>query len=166
MSEDKKTGIIAEFREFIARGNVMDMAVGIAVGAAFTAIATSLVQNIIMPPLNLVLSGADFSGLYVIIDDPSDSAPYLNAEAAKAAGATLIEYGLFLQSIVSFLVIALAVFLLVRSVNRIKRKREEEVDPTPSDPRDRECPFCAMTIPRKAKRCPECTSHLDAPPAT
>lgn len=161
MSEDKKPGIIAEFREFIARGSVMDMAVGIAVGAAFAAIATSLVQHIIMPPLNLALSGADFSGLYVILDDPGDGAPYLNAEAAKAAGATLIEYGLFLQSIVSFLVIALAVFLLVRGVNRIKRKREEEVDPTPADPRDRECPFCAMTIPRKAKRCPECTSHLE-----
>lgn len=161
MSEDKKPGIIAEFREFIARGSVMDMAVGIAVGAAFAAIATSLVQYIIMPPVNLALSGADFSGLYVTIDDPGDGAPYVSAEAAKAAGATLIEYGLFLQSIVSFLVIALAVFLLVRGVNRIKRKREEEVDPTPADPRDRECPFCAMTIPRKAKRCPECTSHLE-----
>jgi len=160
-ADTPRSGFWAEFKEFAARGNVVDMAVGIAVGAAFATIASSLVEDVLMPPISLLLGPADFDGMYTILKDPSAGAPYLSVEAAQEAGATVLYYGRFIESVFTFLVVAFAIFILVRFVNRLKRKREEEVDPTPASPRDRECPYCAMTIPRKASRCPECTSHLD-----
>lgn len=161
-----RSTFLSEFKEFAARGNVIDMAVGIAVGAAFATIASSLVEDVLMPPISLLLGPADFAGMYAILKDPTGGAPYLGVEAAREAGATVLYYGRFIESVFTFFVVALAIFMLVRVVNRIKRQREAEVEPTPASPRDRECPFCAMTIPRRATRCPECTSHLDATDAS
>jgi len=144
---------VSEFKEFTMRGNVLDMAVGIIIGAAFGKIVSSLVNDVIMPPIGLLLGGVDFSNLFMTIS--GDVFPTL-AEA-QAAGAVTINYGVFINNIIDFIIVAFAIFLVIRQVNRMKRK--EEAAPTPA-PNTKECPFCQTAIPIKATRCPNCTSQL------
>ena len=147
-----------EFREFIARGNVMDLAVGVIIGAAFGKIVSTLVEGVLMPPLGLVLGRVDFSSLFLVLDR-AKGVPASLAEA-KAQGIPVIAYGQLLNDIVSFLIVALAVFLVVKQVNRIKSAVDR---PEPgAAPTTKECPFCASTISIKAARCPNCTSQLAA----
>jgi large conductance mechanosensitive channel len=146
--------IAKEFRDFIARGNVIDLAVGVIIGAAFGKIVTTLVEGILMPPIGLALGGIDFSSLFYVLD-ATKGIPASLADA-KAKGIPVIAYGQFINDIISFLIVALAVFVLVKQVNRLKRE-EPAAAPT-----TKECPYCATTIPVKAKRCPNCTSQLSA----
>ena len=141
--------MLKEFKEFAMRGNVLDMAVGIIIGAAFGRIITSLVQDILMPPLGLILGKVDFSSLFLNISGKS----YDTLAAAKAAGAATINYGLFLNSIIDFIIVAFAIFLLVRQVNRWNK-------PAPAAPTTKACPYCATQIPIAATKCPNCTSEI------
>ena len=144
--------MLKEFKEFAMRGNVLDMAVGIVIGAAFGKIITSLVGDVLMPPLGLVLGKVDFSNLFLNISGKS----YDSLTAAKAAGAPTINYGVFLNNIIDFLIVAFAIFLLIRMVNRWNK-------PAPAAaPKTKDCPYCATAIPIPAKRCPNCTSQLTA----
>ncbi len=145
-----------EFREFAMRGNVVDMAVGIIIGAAFGTIVNSLVTDIIMPPIGLILGHVDFTNLFAVLKEGKIAGPYGSLAAAKAAGAVTLNYGVFINTIISFLIIAFAVFLLVRSVNKLKRQEEA----APAAPATKECPFCLSVIPVKAVRCGHCTSEL------
>jgi large conductance mechanosensitive channel len=145
-----------EFKEFAMRGNVVDMAVGIIIGGAFGTIAKSLVNDVIMPPIGLLLGGVDFSNLFVVLKDGAPEGPYTALADAQAAGAVSINYGVFLNTVFSFLIVAFAVFLLIRGINRMRRTEEAPAAPTAKD-----CPYCASSIPLKAKRCPHCTSELD-----
>jgi large conductance mechanosensitive channel len=148
--------MIREFRQFIARGNVIDLAVGVVIGAAFGKIVTTIVEGIIMPPIGLVLGRVDFASLFVVLDH-SKGSPASLAEA-KAKGIPVIAYGQLFNDIFSFLIVAFAVFLLVKQVNRIKGAVEK---PAPgAAPTTKECPFCASTISIKAGRCPQCTSQI------
>lgn len=142
-----------EFRDFIARGNVIDLAVGLIIGAAFGRIVTSLVEGILMPPIGLALGRVDFASLFTVLDH-SKATPVSLAEA-KTQGIPVIAYGQFVNDIISFLIVALAVFLIVKQVNRIRR-------PAAADPSSKDCPFCMSTISIKARRCPHCTSELPA----
>jgi large conductance mechanosensitive channel len=142
-----------EFKEFAMKGNVLDLAIGILIGAAFGKIVTSFVNDILMPPLGLLLGKMDFANLFLSLNGQS----YPSLAAAKAAGAPTLNYGVFLNTVIDFLIVAFAIFLLVRQVNRLRR--EPEVTPT-----TKECPFCASAIPIKAARCPQCTSDLTASP--
>ena len=145
-----------EFRDFIARGNVMDLAVGVIIGAAFGKIITTLVEGVLMPPLGLALGRIDFSSLFYVLDSSRGIPASLSD--AKTKGIPVIAYGQLVNDLISFLIVALAVFMLVKQVNRIKSSVDSP-DPTAS-PTTRECPFCASTISIKAKRCPQCTSAL------
>jgi large conductance mechanosensitive channel len=148
--------MLKEFRDFVARGNVMDLAVGIIMGAAFGRIVTTLVEGVIMPPLGLLLGRTDFSGLFFVLDS-AKGVPISLADA-KAKGIPIIAYGQFINEIVGFLIVALAVFLLVKQVNRLKSALDR---PAPAPVAStKECPFCASSIPIKASRCPNCTSQL------
>jgi large conductance mechanosensitive channel len=145
-----------EFREFALRGNVMDMAVGIIIGAAFGAIVTSLVADILMPPIGLLLGGVDFANLFALLKAGDPAGPYASLADAQAAGAVTINYGVFINAIISFAIVAFAVFLLVKVINQAKRQEEAPaVVPT-----TKECPYCLSTVPIKATRCPYCTSEL------
>jgi large conductance mechanosensitive channel len=146
-----------EFKKFALRGNVMDMAVGIIIGSAFTTIVKSAVDDIIMPPVGLMLGGVDFSDLYVLLKAGDPAGPYAALQDAQAAGAVTINYGLFINAIISFLIVAFVLFLVVRGMNRLKRKEEE----ASAEPTTKECPHCFTTIPIQAARCPHCTSQLD-----
>lgn len=152
--------MVQEFKEFVARGNVMDMAVGIIIGAAFGAISRSLVDDVLMPPIGMILGGVDFSNLFLVLRDGTATGPYASVAAAREVGAVVIAYGFFIMTIINFLIIAFAVFLLIKAVNRIKRQKEAEQEIVPAAPTTRECPFCIMTIPINARRCPQCTSDL------
>jgi large conductance mechanosensitive channel len=143
-----------EFREFALRGNVVDLAVGIIIGVAFGKIVTSLVNDIIMPPVGLVLGRVDFSNLFINLSGQ----PYASLAEAKAAGAPTINYGVFLNNVIDFVIVAVAIFLLVRFINRLSRQPEA----APAAPNTRECPFCLSSIPLRATRCPQCTSTLQA----
>lgn len=144
--------MLKEFKEFAMKGNVVDLAVGFILGAAFGKIVTSLVSDIIMPPIGLILGKVDFSSLFLSLSGK----PYSSLAEAKAAGAATLNYGIFLNNIVDFLIVAFAVFLLVRMVNRWNK-------PAPAAaPSTKECPYCASTIPLKATRCPHCTSEIRA----
>jgi large conductance mechanosensitive channel len=149
--------MLTEFKKFAMRGNVVDMAVGIIIGGAFGTIVKSLVDDVIMPPIGLALGGVDFTNLFLTLREGT-AGPYPTLEAAKEAGAVTVNYGAFLNNIVTFLIVAFAVFLLVRAINALKRK--EAV--APSAPDSKACPQCATTIPIAAKRCPNCTSQLSA----
>jgi len=144
-----------EFKEFAMRGNVVDMAVGIVIGAAFGTIVNSIVADIIMPPVGLLLGNVDFANLFAVLKEGKVAGPYGSLAVAKAAGAVTINYGVFINTVISFLVIAFSVFLLVRSINRLKK--QQEAAPAPAT---RECPFCLSAIPVKAVRCGHCTSEL------
>ena len=145
-----------EFREFAARGNVVDLAVGVIIGAAFGKIVTTLVEGVMMPPLGLLLGGIDFSSIFYVLDS-SKGVPQSLAEA-KAKGIPVIAFGQFINDVITFLIVAFAVFLLVKQVNRLKSGLER---PAPAQaPTTRDCPFCMTTIAIKATRCPNCTSQL------
>lgn len=147
--------MLKEFKEFAVRGNVVDMAVGVVVGAAFGTIAKSLVEDVLMPPIGLLLGGVDFGNLFVVLKHgATNPGPYPKLADAKAAGAVTINYGVFINSIIAFLIVAFVVFLLVRAINRLKRE-----PPVPST--TKECVYCASIIPIKALRCPHCTSELE-----
>ena len=148
--------MLKEFKEFAMRGNVVDMAVGIIIGAAFGSIVASLVSDVIMPPIGLILGNVDFSNLFIVLKSGSVAGPYSSLSAAQEAGAVTINYGVFLNTILSFLIVAFAVFLLIRGINRLKRKEEEP----PAEPTTKECPYCFTTIAIKAIRCPNCTTEL------
>jgi large conductance mechanosensitive channel len=147
--------MLSEFRQFIARGNVVDLAVGVIIGAAFGKIVTDLVEGIIMPPIGLILKRVDFQSLFLVLDS-SKGYPASLADA-KTKGIPVVAYGQLFNDVFSFLIIGVVVFLLVRQVNRIKNAVERQ---PPADPMAKECPFCASSIPIKAKRCPQCTSQL------
>jgi large conductance mechanosensitive channel len=143
--------VFKEFKAFAMRGNVLDMAVGIIIGAAFGKIVSSLVDDVLMPPIGRLLGPADFSALFINLGSVS----YATLADAKKAGAATLNYGLFLNTLINFLIVAFAVFLLVQQVNRWTKKPEAAVVPTTKD-----CPQCAMTIPIAAKRCGHCTTQL------
>jgi large conductance mechanosensitive channel len=151
--------MLKDFKEFAMRGNVVDMAVGIVIGAAFGTIVKSFVDDMLMPPIGLLLGNVDFSNLFVTLKEGSKAAaPYASLAAAKAAGAVTLNLGVFINTVISFLIVAFAVFLVVKGMNTLKRQE-------PAAPADtRECPFCLSAIPLKAQRCPHCTSQLT--PAT
>jgi large conductance mechanosensitive channel len=144
--------MLKEFREFAMRGNVVDLAVGVIIGAAFGKIVTSLVNDIIMPPLGLILGRVDFSNLFVSLSGKS----YASLAEAKAAGAATLNYGLFINNVIDFLIVAFAVFLLVRGINRLHHA------PPPPSPTTRPCPYCLTPVPPAATRCPACTSEIAA----
>ncbi len=144
-----------EFKEFALRGNVIDLAVGIIIGGAFGKVVSSLVNDIIMPPIGLLLGKINFSDLFL---DLSGTHP-ASLSAARDAGLPVLAYGSFIQSLVDFLIVAFAIFLLVRGVNRLRALKPEPA-PAPAEPTTKECPYCLSTIPIKATRCPHCTSQL------
>jgi large conductance mechanosensitive channel len=148
--------MLKEFREFASRGNVLDLAVGVIIGAAFGKIVTSLVDDLLMPPLGLVLGHVDFKDLFVSLNGQA----YASLAAAKAAGAPTLNYGNFVNTVIQFLIVAFAVFMLVRQINRLKTPA-----PAPAANDAKDCPFCLSRIPIKATRCPHCTSELRALPA-
>jgi len=145
--------MLKEFKEFAMRGNVLDMAIGIIMGAAFGKIMTSFVGDVLMPPLGLILGKVDFSNLFINLSGKS----YASLAEAKAAGAATLNVGLFINTVIDFILVAFAIFLLVKQVNRLKRQPEVLAVPT-----TRECVYCLSAIPIKATRCPHCTSELKA----
>jgi large conductance mechanosensitive channel len=149
-----------EFKEFAMRGNVIDMAVGIIIGAAFGIIVRSLVDDLVMPPIGLILGNVDFSNLFLVLKPGVDiQPPYATVEEAQAAGAVTINYGRFINNIVSFFIVALSIFILIKAVTKTIRKQEE----IPAEaPTTKECPYCLTKISLKASRCPSCTSQLEA----
>jgi large conductance mechanosensitive channel len=144
--------MLKEFKEFIMRGNVVDLAVGIIIGGAFGKIITSLVGDVLMPPLGKIMGNVDFSGLFINLS----GTPYPSLAAAKAAGAATINYGLFINTAIDFIIVAAAIFILIKQVNRLKKPVEVAA------PATKACPYCLSTVPLKATRCPACTSELKA----
>ncbi len=150
--------MLKEFKEFAMKGNVLDMAVGIIIGAAFGTIVKSLVSDIIMPPIGLILGNVDFSELFVVLRSGAKAAgPYATLKDANAAGAVTINYGLFLNTVISFLIIAFSVFILVKAVNQLKKKDEST---EAQKPLTKDCPFCFSKIPLQATKCAHCSSEL------
>ena len=147
-----------EFKEFAMKGNVVDMAVGIIIGAAFGTIVKSLVADVIMPPIGLLLGNVDFSNLFIVLKGAAAGDAFASLADAQKAGAVTLNYGLFINTIISFLIVAFAIFLLIRGLN--KMKREEEAPP--EEPTTKDCPHCLSEIPIKATRCGHCTSELGA----
>ncbi|MHB8809954.1 MAG: large conductance mechanosensitive channel protein MscL [Desulfobulbaceae bacterium] len=146
-----------EFKQFAMRGNVVDMAVGIIIGGAFGTIVKSLVEDVLMPPIGLLLGGVDFSNLFLTLREGGKMAgPYASLTAARDAGAVLISYGVFLNAVISFLIVAFAVFLLIKGINQLQREKEAP----PAAPTTKECPYCLSNVPLLATRCPHCTSQL------
>ncbi len=148
--------MLKEFREFAMRGSVLDMAVGIIIGAAFGTIVSSLVADVLMPPLGLLLGRVDFANLYVLLAAGPTPGPYASLAGAQQAGAVTLNYGMFINKIISFLIVAFALFLIIRSMNRLKKKAEAPA----AAPATKDCAFCATSVPLKAVRCPHCTSEL------
>ena len=152
--------VLKEFREFAMRGNVIDLAVGVVIGGAFGAIVKSLVDDVIMPPIGLLIGNVDFANLFIVLKEGAKAAaPYASVAAAKEAGAVTLNIGLFINALVSFTIVAFAIFMLVKVINRLKR--EEKVADVPAEVTTKECRYCLSSIPVKASRCPCCTSQLD-----
>ncbi len=150
--------MLKDFKAFIMRGSVVDMAVGIIIGAAFGAIVSSFVKDILMPPIGLALGNVDFTNLFVVLKEGTAAAPYESLAAAQAAGAVTINYGLFINYIIAFLIVATVLFFfVVRPIARMQAPKKVEA---PAAPTTKECPFCFTSIPIKATRCPNCTSEL------
>lgn len=143
--------MLKEFKEFIMRGNVVDLAVGIIIGGAFGKIITSLVGDVLMPPLGKIMGNVNFGGLFINLS----GTPYPSLAAAKAAGAATINYGLFINTVIDFIIVGFAIFILIKQVNRLKK-------PVEVAPSTKACPYCLSTVPLKATRCPACTSELKA----
>ena len=150
--------MLKEFKAFAMRGNVVDMAVGIIIGGAFGKIVTSIVNDLLMPAIGLVLGKADFANLFVVLRQGASAGPYASLAAAQEAGAVTINYGVFINTIVNFVIVAAALFLLIRGINRLQPKKEI----APAAPTTKTCPYCQSAIPITASRCPNCTSHLEA----
>ena len=148
--------MLKEFKQFAVKGNVIDMAVGIIIGVAFGAIVASLVADVLMPPIGLLLGKMDFSNLIIVLKEGSTPGPYASLADAQKVGAVTMNYGAFLNKVFTFLIVAFAVFFLVRSINRLKQQEEAP----PAEPTTKECPRCLSTIPIKATRCAHCTSEL------
>lgn len=148
--------MLKEFKEFAMRGNVVDMAVGIIIGAAFGTIVKSLVSDLIMPPIGLLLGNVDFSNLFITLKSTATTGTFATVAEAQKAGAVTLNYGLFINTVINFVIVAFAIFFLIRGLNKLKR---EEVAP-PAEPTTKECPHCYSTIPIKATRCAYCTSEL------
>ena len=146
--------MLKEFKEFAMRGNVIDMAVGIIIGAAFGKIISSLVADVIMPPIGLLMGNVDFSDLFINLSGQD----YMSLAAAKEAGAPTINIGVFINTVLDFAIVAFAIFLLIRAINQLKRKEEA----TPAAPTTKDCPFCLSSVPIKATKCGHCTSELKA----
>lgn len=145
-----------EFKEFAVKGNAIDLAVGVVIGAAFGAVVNSLVKDVLMPPIGALLGGADFTNLFVVLREGAQPAPYASLAAATDAGAVTLNYGLFVNAIVNFLIVAFALFVVVKAINRLRR-------PEPAaEPATKACPFCKTEIAVDAVKCPACTSALDA----
>lgn len=149
--------MLKEFKEFAIKGNVVDMAVGIIIGAAFGTIVKSLVADIIMPPIGLLLGGVDFSNLFIVLKEGAQAGPFASLVDANAAGAVTINYGMFINTIISFLIVAFAIFILISKLNQLKKKEEAP----PAEPTTKECQYCFSTIPIMATRCGHCTSDLN-----
>lgn len=145
-----------EFKAFAMRGNVVDMAVGIIIGGAFGTIVKSLVDDVMMPPIGLLLGGVDFSDLFLTLKQGAAGGPYATLAQAKAAGAVTMNIGLFMNAVISFLIVAFAVFMLIKAINKLQFQKPE----APAAPTTKECPYCCSTIPIKASRCPACTSEV------
>ena len=146
---------VKEFKEFAVKGNMIDMAVGIIIGAAFSGVVNSLVKDIIMPPFNLVMSNINFSNLFLTLKDGAKVAgPYPSVDAANQAGAIILNVGAFLNTMVSFLIVAVAVFILIKGINSLKKA------PAPAPANTKKCPFCKTDIHKDATRCPNCTSEI------
>ena len=160
--------MFGEFRKFIMRGNVMDLAVGFILGAAFSTIVKSFVDDIIMPPLGLLLGRTDFSNLFLVVKEGAQPGPYATLKLAKEAGAVTIGYGVFFNAVVAFLIVGFAIFMMVRAMNKMEAKFEAQFvkeKPKPGEPTDKKCPYCLSTIPYPATRCGHCTSQLETAPA-
>jgi len=153
--ETEEKNMLEEFKKFVLRGNVMDLAVGVIIGTAFGKIVSSLVSDIIMPPLGLLLGKVDFSNLFISLGGEK----YTSLADAQAAGAPTLNYGLFINNIIDFLILAIVIFLLIRAVNRLTIKKEKVEEVT-----TRECPHCLSSIPKKATRCAHCTSEITPVP--
>ncbi len=145
-----------EFKEFAMRGSVVDMAVGIVIGAAFGTIVKSFVSDILMPPIGLLLGNVDFSNLFFVLREGSQAGPFASIAEAQKAGAVTVNYGLFINTVISFIIVAFAVFMVIKALNRLKREEEAP----PAEPTTKECPHCLTTIAIRATRCPNCTSEL------
>lgn len=151
--------MLKDFKAFIMKGNVVDMAVGIIIGIAFGLIISSVVKDIIMPPIGLALGNVDFQNLFVVLKEGATAGPYVSQAAAAAAGAVTINYGIFINTIINFLIIAAVLFfLVVRPIAKMNAKKQAAVPAGP--PTTKECPYCYSNIPIKAARCPNCTSEL------
>jgi len=148
--------MLKEFKEFAMKGNVLDMAIGIIIGGAFGTIVKSLVSDVIMPPIGLLLGGVDFSNLFAVMKAGDPAGPYAALADAQAAGAVTVNYGVFINNVISFLIVAFAVFMLVKSINAMRREQEAP----PAEPTTKSCPFCVSEIDIKATRCPNCTSEV------
>jgi large conductance mechanosensitive channel len=149
--------MLKDFKDFVMRGNVLDMAVGIIMGVAFGAIITSLVKDVIMPPIGLLLGGVDFSNLFILLKAGNPAPPYATLADAQAASAVTINYGVFINAIIAFLIVAFVMFMLIRSINRLMAHKEAPA----AEPTTKECRYCRSTIPLQATRCPHCTSQLE-----
>jgi large conductance mechanosensitive channel len=149
--------MLKEFRDFAMKGNVVDMAVGIIIGAAFGTIVASLVADIIMPPIGMMLGGVDFTNIFVALKDGATAGPYKTLAEAQAAGAVTMNIGMFLNKVFSFIIVAFSVFMLVKAMNKAKRA---EPAPAPAAPTTKDCPLCLSAIPLKARRCAHCASDL------
>ena len=148
-----------EFKAFIMRGNVLDLAVGVIIGAAFGAIVKSFVDDILMPPIGLLLGNVDFANIFAVLKAGDPAGPYAALAAAKEAGAVTMNFGVFINTLISFLITAFAIFLVVKGANALQRKEEAAPPPAPTT---KSCPFCHTDIPIPATRCPNCTSQLEA----
>jgi len=145
--------MLKEFKEFALKGNMIDLAIGIIIGGAFGGVITSLVKDVIMPPVGALLGGADFSNLMWVIKEGATAGPYATPAAAAEAGAAVMSYGVFINTVINFLIVAFAVFMLVKAMNKLRKEQEEEVT-------TKECPFCKSEIALAATKCPACTSSL------
>jgi large conductance mechanosensitive channel len=150
--------MLEEFKKFAMKGNMVDMAVGIVIGAAFGAIVKSLVSDILMPPIGILTGNVNFSDLFVVLKEGTTPGPFATLAAANDAGAVTLNYGLLINTIVNFLIVAFAIFFVVRGINRLKAQEEAP----PAEPTTKECPLCLSTVPIKATRCGHCTSDLKA----
>jgi large conductance mechanosensitive channel len=148
--------MLKEFKEFAMKGNVVDMAVGIIIGAAFGTIVSSAVNDVLMPPLGLLIGNVDFSNMFAVLKEGATAGPYASLDVAQKAGATVMAYGKFINQIINFIIVAFAVFMMIRSMNRLKKQPA----PVEAVPTTKECPHCCSTVPIKATKCGFCTSDL------
>lgn len=149
--------IMGEFKKFVMRGNVIDMAVGIIIGGAFTKIVNSTVADLLMPPLGLLMGKVDFSNWFIVIKEGATAGPYPSLSAAQAAGATTLNFGNFLNTVISFLIVAFCIFVLIKAINKLNAPKKEEV---PAVPTTKKCPYCCSEIAIEATRCAHCTSEI------